>query len=431
MTGEDVSERALTIAAQLLARRVGLRLDPAIRGRLSRSVIEAAEARNQDLATYVASLDDQPAALQDLLNRVTVQETSFFRDPKQFAALVGHVLPELAPPVTIWSAGCSNGQEPYSLAMALDESGCSAWRVVATDVSTQALGRARRGRYSARELAGLSPDQRQRYFLPAGSSWEVRPALRTRVDFAHHNLAVDPPPVEAGRCEVVFCRNVLIYFRQEEVVSLLERLARWLPPGGWLFLGYSESLWQVTDRFTLVRLGDAFVYRRPDPGTTGATERRRRTPAKTSPSDARPRRATSAAESPTVRDASAAAGPSEQAPTTRTPAPAPTFGELLAAGEASIATGDYESAIAAFRRCAYLDPDQPIAHLHLGLALEASLDQSAARRAYAAARAALDRGDTGAVEVILEGYHVAELVRLLDDKLSELAPGRRTTERRQ
>src|SRR5205085_8077855 len=102
-------------------------------------------------------------------------------------------------------------------------------------------------------------------------------------------------------------------------------------------------------------------------------------------------------------------------------------GDLLAAGEAAITAGDYPAAVAAFRRCAYLDPDRPIAHLHLGLALEAAGDGPAARRAYAAARAALERGDTGVVEATLEGYHVAELVRLLDDKLAD--PGRATDAR--
>jgi chemotaxis methyl-accepting protein methylase len=406
MTDARASEHALATAGHLLARRVGLRLDPALRGRLSRCVIEGALARNQDLTTYVASLDAHPAALQDLLNRVTVQETAFFRDPNQFAALAGHVLPGLAAPVTVWSAGCSNGQEPFSLAMALDESGCSAWRVLATDLSTRALERARRACYSTRELAGLSPERRARYFVAAGSAWEVTPALRARVEIAHHNLVGDPPPFEAGQCQVVFCRNVLIYFRHEEVVAFLDRLAGWLPPGGWLFLGYSESLWQVTDRFALQRLGDAFVYRR-EVGLSPTAAKRVWVP-------------------PAMR-------PSKQAPATprparRAPAPAPAVGDLRAAGEAAMTAGDAMAAIGAFRKCAYLDPDQPITHLHLGLALEAAGDPSAARRAYTAAQAALARrGDTGPPEVALEGYHVTALVRLLDDKLVELAPERRTS----
>jgi chemotaxis protein methyltransferase CheR len=439
MTDPGPSERARTAAARLLADRVGLRLDPAIRGRLSRCLTDAAAARSEDLATYVTSLTAQPAAFQDLLNRVTVQETAFFRDPKQFAALTAHVLPDLAPPVTIWSAGCSNGQEPYSLAMALDEAGCPSWRVVATDVSTRALERARRGRYAARELTGLSPERRERYLVPAGSAWEVTPALRSRVDFVHHNLVADPPPLEAGQCPVVFCRNVLIYFGSEEVVAFLERLARWLSPGGWLFLGYSESLWQVTDLFTLTHLGDAFVYRRPDPAAV-LTETRPTASARASAPDDDPHRLAATARPSRGRDTTAAGRPAKgtrgrprparPAPARLDPAPGATVGAVRAAGEAAMAAGDYVGAITAFRKGAYLDPDQPIAHLHLGLALEGAGDPPAARRAYAAARAALERGGTGGVEVTLEGYQVAELVRLLDDKLAEPAPGLRSPEGR-
>jgi chemotaxis protein methyltransferase CheR len=418
MTDPAAAEGALTAAAHLLARRVGLRLDPAIRGRLARCVIEEAAARRQDIAAYVATLEGHPTALQELLNRVTVQETSFFRDTNQFAALAEHVLPELVPPVTIWSAGCSNGQEPYSLAMALDEGGCPAWRVIATDVSTRALARARTARYSDRELGGVSPERRARYFVPAASTWEVAPALRARVDFAHHNLVAQPPPIEAGRCQVVFCRNVLIYFRHDDVVAFLEGLSRWLPPGGWLFLGYSESLWQVTDRFALVRLGDAFVYRRPESGT-GRPGRKRADPSRAAAPEPRRRRVDPPPRKARagLRGATAAARSTEPAP--EQPATGPMVADLLAAGEAAITAGDYDAAVAAFRRCAYLEPDRPIAHLHLGLALEAAGDGPAARRAYAASRETLEHGDTGAVEATLEGYHVAELVRLLDDKLAE------------
>ena len=109
-----MSERALEDAGKLLARRVCLRLDPAIRGRLARAVRDEAQRAGSDEAAYVARLDSDPDLMQDLLNRVTVQETSFFRDAGQFVALAEMVLPELRAtgrPVRIWSAGCANGQE--------------------------------------------------------------------------------------------------------------------------------------------------------------------------------------------------------------------------------------------------------------------------------------------------------------------------------
>ncbi|MCU1450274.1 MAG: protein methyltransferase FrzF, partial [Acidimicrobiales bacterium] len=260
-----MTERALDDAARLLSRRVGLRLDPTVRGRLARAVQDEATGHGQELSAYVARLDGDADALQGLLNRVTVQETSFFRDAGQFDALASAVLPalrEMGEPVRVWSAASANGQEPYSLAMVLAEANLVDWEVIATDISTTALTRTRAGRYQERELAGLSPERRRRYLVAVGDGeWEVVPALRKKVHVSRNNLAADPPPSTVGSCQVVFCRNVLIYFGRDEVVALLERLSAWLPPGGYLFLGYSESLWQVTDRFLPVRIGDAFIYR--------------------------------------------------------------------------------------------------------------------------------------------------------------------------
>jgi chemotaxis methyl-accepting protein methylase len=176
-----MSERALDEAGRLLSRRVGLRLDPAIRGRLGRAVRDEAARSGAKEADYVAQLDRDPELLQDLLNRVTVQETSFFRDLGQFVALATHVLPDLRAarqPVRVWSAGCANGQEPYSLAMTLAESGIADWTVIASDISTNALERTRRGQYKERELRGLSPARRATFLSPVGSEWEVDPALR-------------------------------------------------------------------------------------------------------------------------------------------------------------------------------------------------------------------------------------------------------------
>jgi chemotaxis protein methyltransferase CheR len=393
-------ERVLEEVGRLLSRRVGLRLDPAIRGRLERAVRDQAVQHGEDDAAYLRRLEADPERLQELLNRVTVQETSFFRDPGQFAAFAEHVIPTLHAEggrVEIWSAGCANGQEPYSLAMTLAESGIVDWHVIASDVSTDALGRTRTARYAERELRGLSAARRARYLLPvAGGEWQVSPELRDRVTTIRHNLAADAPPFTPGRCQVVFCRNVLIYFGHDDVVAFLDRLKASLPTAGYLFLGYSESLWQVTDRFQLVRLGDAFAYRpatqrpathRPAPAPSPRVEPSRPRPAPTRPPD------------PVVQQQ-------------------PGVVELMASGEAALGRGEHADAVAAFRKAAYLDPDHPIAHLNLGLALEVAGDSPASRRAYAAARAAIDRCDTAAVEATLEGYQLDGLTRLLEQKLS-------------
>ena len=404
-----MTENAVDEVGRLLARRVGLRLDPAIRGRLEHAVRDQAAQRGEDQGDYVARLEGDPDRLQELLNRVTVQETSFFRDPGQFAALAAHVLPPLVATgerVQIWSAGCANGQEPYSLAMTLAESGIGDWHVIASDLSTDALSRTRAARYAERELRGLSPERRGRHLVREGKDeWHVAPELRERVTTIRHNLAADPPPFAPGACQVVFCRNVLIYFGHDDVVAFLDRLGTSLLPTSYLFLGYSESLWQVTDRFQLMRLGEAFASRlagaRPAPPVPPPVERpvasATRRPPPPPPEPERPRR-----PRPVPAD---------------TPPP-PSVVELMAAGEAALGRGEHADAVTAFRKAVYLDPDHPIAHLNLGLALEVAGDEAASTRAYAAARAALERCDTAAVEAMLEGYHLDGLTALLDRKLA-------------
>ena len=399
-----MTERAVDDAGRLLSRRVGLRLDPAIRGRLERAVRDEAARVGDDAEVYVASLERDPERLQDLLNRVTVQETSFFRDPGQFAALASWVLPALrlsGERVQVWSAGCANGQEPYSLAMVLAESGIERWQVIATDISTAALARTRAARYAERELRGLSDERRHVHLEPASDgTWAIRPELRDNVQVLRHNLASDPPPFMAGACQVVFCRNVLIYFGHDDVVAFLDRLAARLAPSGHLFLGYSESLWQVTERFRLVRLGDAFAYR---PNTGAAPS-----PEAAPPRRPRPTTTATPARPPRERRPRPDIAPVEE--------PRSDVSELLATGEAALDRGEHAEAITAFRKAAFMDPDHPLAHLSLGLALELNGDDIAARRAFAASRAALARCDTAAVEATLEGYRLDDLVALLDRK---------------
>lgn len=390
------AESSFDAVARLLARRVGHRLHAARQSRLSRAAAEEAARLGLAMHDYVAVLEADADVLQSLLNRVTVQETSFFRDPKQFEALALHILPDLSKPVTIWSAGCANGQEPYSVAMLLTELGDRTSRVVATDVSTKALERARRGRYSAREVADLG--SRDRFVAPAGKEFQVVPEVRSRIEFLVHNLFSEPPPFDPGTCPIVMCRNVLIYFGRNEVVSFVERVADWLPPDGWLFLGYSESLWQVSERFQLVRLGDAFVYQRRAASTSpkppaAITARRKPTASEVAPARAVGAEAR-AADTRTRRARSLALATAETAP-----------------------AGHDADAIVAFRKRVYLEPDQPVAYLHLGLALEAVGDTQAARRVFTAGRAALDRCDAGVLESALEGYGVVELSLLLDRKM--------------
>jgi chemotaxis methyl-accepting protein methylase len=404
-TMEPILERAVG----LLRRDLGLRSDPAMLGRLRRCLRDHATAAHLEPEAYLETLTTDPVARQTLFDRVTVQETAFFRHPGQFEALA-HVLADMAGPVSIWSAGAANGQEPFSLAMVLEEQRIPG-TVLATDVSNRALKRTLTARYLTRELTGLSAARRGRHLVETPGDWTIAPSVRARVTAQHHNLVTDPLPAQLSSCQIVFCRNVLIYFSPEHATAFLTRLASQLPAGAILFLGYAETIWQVTDLFEPVRIGDSFEYHRRRPPSSGPSAGRdtRRPPARvpSAPAPVTPIRVRVERPRPGAVGA--------PAPVTSPPSPAE---ELSRTGQTAAAARDYPAAITAFRKCVYLAPDDPIGHLHLGLALEASGDHPAAGRAFAAARAALERAPSSGLEA-LGGYRMEELVRLLAERTGD------------
>ncbi len=414
-------DQAVDRVAELLRTKIGLRPDSNLRGRLRRAIRDDAAEHGQSLAAYVDALVATGHALQGLLNRVTIQETAFFRHPKQFQVLAQDVLPGLARPVTIWSAGCANGQEAYSLAMVLAEQGVDG-RVIATDLSTSALRRTEQARYSDRELTGLSPDRIAEHLIRTDDGLRICDQIRSRVSTLRHNL-LEPLPPEIWSCDVVFCRNVLIYLSPEHVRTLLDQIADKLPPTISLFVGGAETIWQVSDRFKAVPTGDTFLYRRQATSAVTPNRSARRAAPTSAPVRHSPKPGTRApaavAGRMTARRPSAPAtdrGRSEAAPDL-----AEAAGLMATAGQDFVAAGDYDAAVVAFRKCAYLTPHDPMPHLNLGLALEAAGDETSAERAYAAARRALLDGDPRYSEAGIEGYAAAELVRLLDSKQRALS----------
>lgn len=359
----------------LLAGRVGLRLDPALRARLTRCIEEEAIAARMTVSEYALRVAADPDLFQLLLNRVTVQQTAFFRDPQVFEAIATELLPKLDGPVVAWSAGCANGQEAYSLAMILAESRVRQWTVLASDISTSALGRTRAARYTGPEVEGLDDRRRLLHMTPIGSRWEVNRELRDRVRVVHHNLISDASPLLGVSCQIILCRNVLIYFSPTQLTAVLERLARWLSADGHLFLGASESLWQLTNRFRLKRVGQAFAY-----VTEGYSEERRREVRTITAERRRP----------------------------------PTVSQLLAGGEAAAGAGDFRSAVELFRRATLLDPNHPLAHYQLALCLERDGRGEPALQALRNARAAFERCDMSEIEAVLEGYRPEEFIRVID-----------------
>ncbi len=408
MTSEVALETAVDEVGELLDARIGLRPQSTLRGRLRRSIRDEATASGDDLEGYVERLPTSGGLMQSLVNRVTVQESGFFRHPDHFEVLAADILPALTAPVTIWSAGCANGQEAYSLVMLLEEQGIEG-SVLATDLSTSALERTVAATYDTREITGLSTLRRSRHLTRGVDQWTVNASLRSRVATMQHNL-LDSLPARVPTCQVVFCRNVLIYFSPEHTTAFLDRVAGALAPGAYLFLGAAESLWHVTDHFEPVQLGESFAYRRRDEPALGrssvGTSTRR--PARSLPPRLRgkvrqtaPRRG----QQPSVPQRGNASMTLSQE-----------IGALVEAGRQALDAGQSAAAVVAFRKWAYLAPDDPLASFHLALALEAGGHHAFAQRAFGVARAAALRGGASIEANELGGYSPEELLRLLESK---------------
>ena len=215
------------------------------------------------------------AELRNLLNLVTVTETCFFRDAAQFRLLREHIVPTLMSDrstrtdrkIRIWSAGCSSGEEAYSIAITLDAMGMfqrtPEWsiEIIATDLNTSALEKARRGVYTARAVRNVEGRLLDDYFVHDGKTFALSDAIKQRVTFEFGNLTQTPMP-STGPQDIVFCKNVAIYFRADVTRKLLNGLRDTLAPDGYLLLGHAESLWQMSDDFTLVEHSRAFCYRK-------------------------------------------------------------------------------------------------------------------------------------------------------------------------
>lgn len=267
---------SLEALAALLLARAGLKITPSGYAGL-RLALQARlpSAGARDARDYLHRLEGErgEVELRALLPLVTVGKTEFFRDQRQHEAFERRVLPELlvsaaraGRPVRLWSAGCATGEEPYSLAMAAAAQGArpGAVELWATDLNPAAIATAQRGIYAPKRLAGLTERQLHRYFRPVDGHWRVADALRAMVRFEAHNLAAPAWPQVAPRAlDAIFCRNVLIYFDAGGIERVLARFHEALRPGGWLFLGYSESLLQEKLGFELVDLEGTFAYRRP------------------------------------------------------------------------------------------------------------------------------------------------------------------------
>lgn len=196
-----------------------------------------------DLAAYARLLQTAPARVKEFQDFLTINVSEWLRNPDKFEELKQVILPELLkrnPVLRIWSAGCANGAEPYSVAMLLDElDPIGRHQIWATDLDAEILKVARAGIYQEKDIKNVSPARRAKYFTPVEDGFAVSDRLKARVRFEQHNLLSDPFPRDL---DLILCRNVVIYFTEEAKDELYRKFHAALKPGGILFVGGTESL---------------------------------------------------------------------------------------------------------------------------------------------------------------------------------------------
>lgn len=278
-----VTEHELSEIRHFIEQRSGILFDESrtrfLASRIGEYLAEKRVPRGAELLRMIRSSNLE---YDNLLERVLTQETSFFRYPAVFRALRERVLPDLQvkkrwqDPRTlrIWSAGCSTGEEPYSIAMATLEALelAPSWNIeiLATDISRSVLRTAELGTYSARELEALSAHQIDAYFAKAGKAeYQVKAKLKSMITFAPMNLA---QMVYMGRFDCIFCMNVLIYFSDDLRAELIRRFHDFLEPQGYLFLGHAESVAKAKVDLEPIVIGDSLMYRKLAPASRVALQ---------------------------------------------------------------------------------------------------------------------------------------------------------------
>jgi chemotaxis protein methyltransferase CheR len=276
-----ISDAEFQVLQDFFYRKTGITFGDSKRYFVDRRLIDRMAATGSDsMRAYMMQLKYQDPAgqeLQLLINAMTVNETYFYREEYQFRCLVAAIMPEIvaarmpseARPIRLWSLPCSTGEEPYSLAIQLLEN----WpdvnkhdiEISASDIDTSVLRQARAGLYEDRSVQNLPASVKARYFVRgADARWQLNRDLRESVDFFTVNLSDRRDMARhAGRFDVIFCRNLLIYFDELSRRQAAEALFDALRPGGFLCLGHSESMSRISALFTVRKFPDAIVYQKP------------------------------------------------------------------------------------------------------------------------------------------------------------------------
>jgi chemotaxis protein methyltransferase CheR len=258
--------------ADLLRREAAIVLSPGkeylVESRLRPLARQTGHSCIGELISVAQGPNGTAAALRKrIIESLTINETSWFRDREPFTALTEVVMPEVLKdspgrPIRVWSAASSSGQEPYSIAIQLDKALPPGrdFQILATDLSTEMVARSSAGIYNQLEInRGLPAPDLVRYFQRAGADWQVTDKLRRKITFQQLNLSLPLPAMQPF--DVVFLRNVLIYFSPETKRQILARVRKVLRPGGWLQLGAAETTVGIDAAFERVPVGRTAIYR--------------------------------------------------------------------------------------------------------------------------------------------------------------------------
>ena len=260
-------------------RKTGIQFDDSKRYFVDRRLIDRIEATDSgNFRNYFMMLrfEASGAEIQALTNVMTVNETYFFREEYQFKCLINSILPEITKgkkdksPIRIWSMPSSSGEEPYSIAMYLLEywPGIDQWdvEIISSDIDTKILNQARQGCYSARSVQNLPKNLLRKYFSASRSEYQICDDLKQAVEFTRVNL-MNPADVRGYRdFDVIFCRNLLIYFDDLSRRQAADTFYDALHPGGFLCLGHSESMSRISSLYKACKFADSVVYQKPRGG---------------------------------------------------------------------------------------------------------------------------------------------------------------------
>lgn len=286
----ELSDKEFKSFRDLIAERAGIYFEPGKQDLLRINLLQRME--DCDLSTFADyfQLLSSPAGTKEfdhLLNLIIIPETYFFRDQAQFRALEHFVIPEIlknasepGSSLRIWSAGCSTGEEPYTIALIVAAGMMGVEyppvRILATDVSNAALEAARRGVYGARSVRDVPKEYLSRFFSRKRDKYFLDESIKQMVELSYFNLVTEPYPLlEMSGWDVIFCRNVTIYFQHESTRKVIHNFYQSLRQGGYLFAGYSESLRYLSDEFTTVQVGGTLVYKKEPRGKRPKRKTRR------------------------------------------------------------------------------------------------------------------------------------------------------------